>query len=121
MTANFYAASASRNSTFSKVPKSILEKQSVKLLIYEVLPCERLAPDASGVEVGSYIPSRADRSSRRDTRRRASRLLEGSAPPHFVQAVLGHADLSATSTYLSITDAGMQQIMQQFEQRRRSA
>ncbi len=51
----------------------------------------------------------------------ASRLLESDALPHFVQAVLGHANISTTSTYLSITDAGMQQIMARVEERRRSA
>ncbi len=51
-------------------------------------------------------------------REAASRLLEGHVPEQYVQAVLGHADLSTTSKYLATTRKGMHQIMRQYERDR---
>ena len=50
-------------------------------------------------------------------REAASRLLEGDVPEHYVQEVLGHADLSTTSTYLATTRKGLHQAMERYEQR----
>ena len=50
-------------------------------------------------------------------REAASRLLEGDVPEHYVQEVLGHADLSTTSTYLATTRKGLHQAMQRYEAR----
>ena len=51
-------------------------------------------------------------------REAASRLLEGDVPEQYVQAVLGHADLSTTSKYLATTRKGLHQVMQRYEGRR---
>ena len=48
-------------------------------------------------------------------REAASRLLEGNVPEQYVQAVLGHADLSTTSKYLATTRKGLHQVMQRYE------
>jgi len=50
-------------------------------------------------------------------REAASRLLEGDVPEQYVQAVLGHADLSTTSKYLATTRKGLHQVMQRYEAR----
>ncbi len=50
-------------------------------------------------------------------REAASRLLEGDVPEHYVQEVLGHADLSTTSRYLATTRKGLHQAMQRYEAR----
>ena len=50
-------------------------------------------------------------------REAASRLLEGDVPEQYVQAVLGHADLSTTSKYLTTTRKGLHQVMQRYEAR----
>ena len=50
-------------------------------------------------------------------REAASRLLEGDVPEQYVQAVLGHADLSTTSQYLATTRKGLRQVMQRYEAR----
>ena len=51
-------------------------------------------------------------------REAASRLLEGDVPEHYVQAVLGHADLSTTSTYLATTRKGLHQVLRRYKERR---
>jgi integrase len=53
-------------------------------------------------------------------RESASRLLEGQVPEQYVQAVLGHADLSTTSRYLATTRKGLHQVMEQYEKRRKA-
>ena len=53
-------------------------------------------------------------------REAASRLLEGDVPEHYVQAVLGHADLSTTSKYLATTRKGLHQVMQRYEVKRQA-
>ena len=50
-------------------------------------------------------------------REAASRLLEGDVPEHYVQEVLGHANLSTTSRYLATTRKGLHQAMQRYEAR----
>ena len=50
-------------------------------------------------------------------REAASRLLEGDVPEHYVQEVLGHANLSTTSRYLATTRQGLHQAMQRYEAR----
>jgi integrase len=50
-------------------------------------------------------------------REAASRLLEGDVPEHYVQEVLGHANLSTTSRYLATTRQGLHQAMERYEQR----
>ena len=50
-------------------------------------------------------------------REAASRLLEGQVPEHYVQAVLGHADLTTTSKYLATTRKGLHQVFQSYERR----
>ncbi len=49
-------------------------------------------------------------------RRHASRLLEGDVPEHYVQEVLGHANLGTTSRYLATTRKGLHQAMERYEQ-----
>ena len=44
-------------------------------------------------------------------REAASRFLEAGWPLHHVQEMLGHADLKQTSTYLNVTQAGLQESM----------
>ena len=48
----------------------------------------------------------------------ASRLLEGDVPEQYVQAVLGHADLSTTSKYLATTRKGMHKVFALYEKRK---
>jgi integrase len=48
-------------------------------------------------------------------REAASRLLEGHVPEHYVQAFLGHADLTTTSAYLATTRKGLHQQFQRYE------
>ena len=43
-----------------------------------------------------------------------SRLLEAGWPLHHVQEMLGHADLKQTSTYLNVTQTGLQESMRRF-------
>jgi hypothetical protein len=43
------------------------------------------------------------------------RLLEAGWPVHHVSEMLGHADLSTTSTYLNITRMGLQESMRRFD------
>ena len=43
-----------------------------------------------------------------------SRLLEAGWPLHHVQEMLGHADLKQTSTYLNVTQVGLQDSMRLF-------
>ena len=43
-----------------------------------------------------------------------SRLLEAGWPLHHVQEMLGHADLKQTSTYLNVTQVGLQDFMRRF-------
>jgi integrase len=43
-----------------------------------------------------------------------SRLLEAGWPLHHVQEMLGHADLKQTSTYLNVTQVGLQDSMRRF-------
>ena len=50
-------------------------------------------------------------------RESASRLLEGDVPEQYVQAVLGHANLSTTSRYLATTRKGLHQVMPRYEAR----
>ncbi len=45
-----------------------------------------------------------------------SRLLEAGRPLHHVQHMLGHANLSQTSTYLNVTRLGLHESMRRFEQ-----
>ena len=45
-----------------------------------------------------------------------SRWLEAGWPLHHVQAMLGHANLSQTSTYLNATKTGLHDSMKRFEQ-----
>ena len=45
----------------------------------------------------------------------ASRLMESEASLHEVQAWLGHANVSMTSRYLGVTDAGLQRALDRFE------
>jgi integrase len=47
-----------------------------------------------------------------------SRLLEGGWPLHHVQEMLGHANVSQTSTYLNATRVGLQDSMRRFDERR---
>ncbi len=47
-----------------------------------------------------------------------SRLLEGGMPRHHVQAMLGHENLSQTSTYLNATRIGLQKSMRRFDDAR---
>jgi integrase len=47
-----------------------------------------------------------------------SRLLEGGVPLHDVQAVLGHENLSQTSTYLNATRLGVHESMRRFDDAR---
>jgi integrase len=47
-----------------------------------------------------------------------SRLLEAGWPIHHVQQMLGHANLSQTSTYLNATKTGLQDSMRRFEDAR---
>jgi len=47
-----------------------------------------------------------------------SRLLESGWPLHHVQEMLGHANLSQTSTYLNGTRIGLQESMQRFDSTR---
>ena len=47
-----------------------------------------------------------------------SRFLEAGWPLHHVQAMLGHADIKTTSTYLNITLPGLHESMQKFEEAR---
>jgi integrase len=48
-----------------------------------------------------------------------SRLLESSASVHVVRDVLGHADISQTSTYLSTNTAAVDAAFKQFEAHRK--
>lgn len=48
-------------------------------------------------------------------REAASRLLEGHVPEHYVQAFLGHADLTTTSAYLATTRKGLHQQFRRYE------
>ena len=50
-------------------------------------------------------------------REAASRLLEGDVPEHYVQEVLGHANLSTMSRYLATTRKGLHQAMERYEER----
>jgi integrase len=45
-----------------------------------------------------------------------SRLLEGGWPLHHVQEMLGHANVSQTSTYLNATRIGLQESMRRFDE-----
>ena len=45
----------------------------------------------------------------------ASRLLEAGWPIHHVQEMLGHANLSQTSTYLHASEMGLQESMRRFD------
>jgi integrase len=45
-----------------------------------------------------------------------SRWLEAGWPLHHVQAMLGHANLSQTSTYLNATKTGLHDSMKRFEE-----
>ena len=54
-------------------------------------------------------------------REAASRLLEGEVPEHYVQAVLGHSNLTTTSRYLATTRKGLHQVMRRYERRRPAA
>ena len=47
-----------------------------------------------------------------------SRLLEGGIPLHHVQAILGHENLSQTSTYLNATRIGLQESMRRLDDSR---
>ena len=47
-----------------------------------------------------------------------SRLLEAGVPLHHVQAMLGHENLSQTSTYLNATRIGLQESMRRFDDAR---
>jgi integrase len=54
-----------------------------------------------------------------DLRREAgSRWLEGGVPLHTIQRWLGHTNISQTSTYLAVTDAGSHEAMAKFDQAR---
>ena len=44
-----------------------------------------------------------------------SRLLEAGWPLHHVQEMLGHANVSQTSTYLNATRVGLQESMRRFD------
>ena len=46
----------------------------------------------------------------------ASQLLEAGWPPHHVQHMLGHANLSQTSTYVNGTQIGMHESMRKYDQ-----
>jgi len=50
-----------------------------------------------------------------------SHLIEEGGPIHHVKNMLGHQDLSQTSTYLNATDAGMQESMRRRDERRVTA
>jgi hypothetical protein len=45
-------------------------------------------------------------------------LLEGRVPKHYVKEVLGHANISTTSTYLAGTADGLDEVMARFERER---
>jgi integrase len=45
-----------------------------------------------------------------------SRLLEAGWPLHHVQEMLGHANVSQTSTYLNATRVGLQESMRRFDE-----
>lgn len=47
-----------------------------------------------------------------------SRLLEAGVPLHHVQAILGHENLSQTSTYLNATRIGLHESMRRFDDAR---
>ena len=47
-----------------------------------------------------------------------SRLLEAGWPLHHVQEMLGHANVSQTSTYLNATRVGLQESMRRFDDAR---
>ena len=47
-----------------------------------------------------------------------SRLLEAGIPLHHVQAILGHENLSQTSTYLNATRIGLQDSIRRFDDSR---
>jgi integrase len=90
----------------------------------EYPPTAYVFGNAAGERVGAY--KRAWTTTRRaagirglqvrDLRREgASSLLEGRVPEHAVQAILGHADLSTTSTYLATTRQGLHDQMRRFE------
>jgi hypothetical protein len=54
-----------------------------------------------------------------DLRREAgSRWLEGGVPLHTIQRWLGHTNISQTSTYLAVTDAGSHEAMSKFDEGR---
>lgn len=48
-----------------------------------------------------------------------SRMLEEGMPVHEVQAMLGHADLSQTSTYLNATQHALQESVRKWDERRK--
>jgi integrase len=54
-----------------------------------------------------------------DLRREAgSRWLEGGVPLHTIQRWLGHTNISQTSTYLAVTEAGSHEAMAKFDEAR---
>lgn len=48
----------------------------------------------------------------------ASRFVESGMPIHYVQAILGHASLQQTTTYVNVMWDGLQESFRQFEVRR---
>ena len=50
-----------------------------------------------------------------------SRFLEAGWPLHHVQAMLGHANLKTTSTYLNVTLEGLHASMRRLDEQRKSA
>jgi integrase len=50
----------------------------------------------------------------------ASRLLESGATLAEVQSALGHANVTMTSRYLGVTDAGLQKSFERFERHRKA-
>ncbi len=77
------------------------------------LPCgPRLSPQSQAVYRSINLHFH-------DLRREAgSRLLEAGWPVHHVQHMLGHANLSQTSTYLNPTAIGLQESMRKLEETR---
>jgi len=51
-------------------------------------------------------------------REAASRWLDAGVPLHSIQRLLGHANISQTSSYLAVTDSGLHEVMARFDAQR---
>lgn len=50
-----------------------------------------------------------------------SSMKESGMPEHYVQRVLGHANIKTTSTYLAGTDEGLEEYFARYERKREKA